>query len=240
MKKSFKTGTIKSTPSKIGMLQGDGEGLEVSRFAGIASAHTVFLIYGPDYNTMGYIYICSPESGEINSLKKWAKMENTYLTWTPRKDKKKYPLGQMEAWKAATDHAMSAAFNEVARESDLDLPASFWNEYQDLVDKRDDDEYQQRTQAGGDGPRKKESNVPSLKILTTELLFGDLLALPNGIVSRVKSEPKIGRLYVSFDTGAGPLRLKKDGQVLVTPRKSEPCETCGSITDFHTSEFCYK
>ena len=67
MKKSFKTGTIKSTPSKIGMLQGDGEGLEVSRFAGIASAHTVFLIYGPDYNTMGYIYICSPESGEITA-----------------------------------------------------------------------------------------------------------------------------------------------------------------------------
>ena len=148
MKKSFKTGTIKTTPSKINGWEYDGVGLEVSRFIGISTRHSIFL----NYDDMGYTYLVSPESGPLVGLKKWVKKEQKFLTWTP-KSSKEFPLGQMEAWKAATDHAMTEAFNEVARESDLDLPASFWNENQDLVDKRDDDEYQKRTQAGGDGPR---------------------------------------------------------------------------------------
>lgn len=122
MKKSFKTGTIKTTPSKINGWEYNGVGLEVSRFIGISTLHSIFL----NYDDMGYTYLVSPGRGRLRGrLKKWVKKEQTFLTWTP-KSAKKFPLGQMEAWKAATDHAMEKAFYEVARESDLDLNQEFW------------------------------------------------------------------------------------------------------------------
>lgn len=131
MKRSFKIGTKKISLNEIARWEGDGEGLIVSEFHGISSLHTVYLNYGD----MSYTYISSAEGGSYDGLKKAAKMTQVLPTWTPR-NAKKFPLAQMEAWKAATDHAMFKAFTEVARESDQILTPKFWGEEVEPVNDR--------------------------------------------------------------------------------------------------------